>query len=102
MQIIFGSKKVLFTTIFTTLINAATAYNFGDVLFVMSNFEMITPALHQSYLSNFQTCETGLYVCMQSFLGFGRKYVEKYSNKTGTCHLMRQIVTNFTSRGLLR
>jgi ubiquitin carboxyl-terminal hydrolase 5/13 len=39
-----------------------------------------------------QLSETGLYVCMQSFLGFGRKYVEKYSLKTGNkifLHLKR-------------
>jgi len=28
-------------------------------------------------------CETGLYVCMEKFYGFGRKYVEDYHRKTG-------------------
>ena len=30
-----------------------------------------------------QESETGLYVCMNKFLGFGRKYVEAYHEKTG-------------------
>lgn len=29
-----------------------------------------------------QKSEHGLYVCLHSFLGFGKKYVEKYANKT--------------------
>jgi len=28
-------------------------------------------------------CETGLYVCMEKFYGFGRRYVEDYHKKTG-------------------
>merc|ERR1711953_1085574 len=28
-------------------------------------------------------CENGLYVCLYSFFGFGRKYVEKYAEKSG-------------------
>ena len=31
----------------------------------------------------FQKSEHGLYVCLNSFLGFGKNYVEKYAAKTG-------------------
>ena len=30
-----------------------------------------------------QETETGLYVCLNTFLGFGKRYVEKYFRKTG-------------------
>lgn len=30
-----------------------------------------------------QESEEGLFVCLQTFLGFGRDYVVKYSEKTG-------------------
>lgn len=33
--------------------------------------------------SNLQETETGLYVCMSTFLGLGKKYVEWFYNKTG-------------------
>ena len=32
---------------------------------------------------NFQESETGLYVCLNTFLGFGKKHVERYFKKTG-------------------
>ncbi len=35
----------------------------------------------------------GLYVCLQTFLGFGKKYVEKYSSKTGR-HLFLHMKKN--------
>ena len=31
----------------------------------------------------FQKSENGLYVCLFSFFGFGKKYVEKYATKSG-------------------
>ena len=34
-------------------------------------------------ITSFQKSEHGLYVCLNSFFGFGKKYVECYSNKTG-------------------
>ena len=45
------------------------------------------------------TCDTGLYICLKSFLGFGRDYVENYSLKTGNkifLHLKktRRVVEN--------
>ena len=30
-----------------------------------------------------QETETGLYVCLNTFLGFGKRHVEKYFRKTG-------------------
>lgn len=30
-----------------------------------------------------QASETGLYICMNKYYGFGKKYVENYSNTTG-------------------
>lgn len=30
-----------------------------------------------------QESEGGLYICMNTFLGFGKQYVERHFNKTG-------------------
>ena len=35
-----------------------------------------------------QECETGLYVCMSSFLGFGKNHVERYYRRTGNAVYM--------------
>ena len=31
----------------------------------------------------FQECDTGLYICMKTFVGLGEKFVNKYFEKTG-------------------
>ncbi|XP_018018009.1 ubiquitin carboxyl-terminal hydrolase 5 isoform X2 [Hyalella azteca] len=36
---------------------------------------------------------TGLYVCLNTFLGFGRKYVLDYSNKSGNCVFLHRTRT---------
>lgn len=41
-----------------------------------------------------QESEGGLYVCMNTFLGFGREHVERHYRKTGQCvymHLKRHV-----------
>lgn len=42
-----------------------------------------------------QDSEGGLYVCMNTFLGFGREHIERHYRKTGQCvylHLKRHLV----------
>ena len=52
-------------------------YMILQVIFDRNCFLMTT-----SFFS-FQKSEHGLYVCLNSFFGFGKKYVETYSAKTG-------------------
>lgn len=35
------------------------------------------------FIINMKVSDGGLYVCMSSYLSFGRNYVEKYFQKTG-------------------
>lgn len=47
------------------------------------------------FSNSFQESEGGLYVCMNTFLGFGREHVERHYRKTGQCvymHLKRHVI----------
>nr|XP_020654720.1 ubiquitin carboxyl-terminal hydrolase 13 isoform X2 [Pogona vitticeps] len=52
-----------------------------------------------SFSFSFQDSEGGLYVCMNTFLGFGREHVERHYRKTGQCvymHLKRHLKEKVT------
>ncbi|KFU84197.1 Ubiquitin carboxyl-terminal hydrolase 13, partial [Chaetura pelagica] len=47
------------------------------------------------FCHSFQDSEGGLYVCMNTFLGFGREHIERHYRKTGQCvylHLKRHVI----------
>lgn len=54
----------------------------------------LTLLLHVSVCFGVQESEGGLYVCMNTFLGFGREHVERHYRKTGQSvymHLKRHV-----------
>ena len=52
----------------------------GDLSNTFSKFLLVShPAVH----SSFQEHESGLYVCMNKFLGFGKDFVLEYFHRTG-------------------
>ena len=56
------------------------------------NYEETAFLQYKLCLILIQEREDGLYICMEKFYGFGRKYVEEYHRKTGRAlflHLRR-------------